>query len=402
MQQFKKIKFLVFFTSFLASAYGQYDYSLEDLNSSSTSYGQEIGTTYFQDHVTLHYFGHFTWGTCTNRFGQLNNLYDNLKAQGYNIELIGVAKASQSSSSGNWTNNNNSPVCVDVSPYDVWSSWNASQRDLFVLDLNGDLVLHQNITSGVPDNLESLIIDLLGQSGTDLCDINYMYVSEAHTSGNPEDYIEIYNSGENDCSLEGFKLDNSQDMTDLIFDNIVVPAGGYWLGYKGSDSSFGFDLNSVGDEVWLSDPLGNTKVITLSASVELNDVQLSQSFSSDGGGCYTAPTPGENNADCITLEIDVQNTLPQNILLSNNYPNPFNPTTYIPIEMKNSENIIIEIFDVRGNVVNTIFSGFLDRGTHKFQWNGIGADGKEVGSGVYFFIVKSKSISLSKKMVFAK
>ena len=60
MQQFKKIKFLVFFTSFLASAYGQYDYSLEDLNSSSTSYGQEIGTTYFQDHVTLHYFGHFT------------------------------------------------------------------------------------------------------------------------------------------------------------------------------------------------------------------------------------------------------------------------------------------------------------------------------------------------------
>tara|TARA_X000001036_G_scaffold345005_1_gene324709 strand:+ start:50 stop:232 length:183 start_codon:yes stop_codon:yes gene_type:complete len=60
MHQFKKIKFLVFYIIFLTFAEGQYDYSLEDLNSSSSSYGEEIGTTYFQNHVTLHYFGHFT------------------------------------------------------------------------------------------------------------------------------------------------------------------------------------------------------------------------------------------------------------------------------------------------------------------------------------------------------
>lgn len=262
--------------------------------------------------------------------------------------------------------------------------------------------MHQNISGGVPDDLESMVIDLLGQSGTDICDINDIYVSESNNSGNPEDYIEIYNSGAYDCSLEGFKLDNTQEFSDLIFDNILISAGGYWLGYKGSDSSFSFDLNSVGDEVWLSDPLGNTEVISLSASVELDGVQLSQSFSSDGGGCYTVPTPGENNTDCITLGIDFKNTIPQNILLLNNYPNPFNPNTYIPIEMKNSESITIEIFDVRGSLVKTLFSGFLDLGAHRFQWNGMDADGEKVGSGVYFFMVKSKRISLSKKMVFAK
>ena len=138
------------------------------------------------------------------------------------MELIGIAKASQSSSLGNWTNNNNSPVCVDESPYDVWNSWNASQRDLFVLDLNGELVLHQNISGGLPDDLESMVIDLLGQSGTDICDINDIYVSESNNSGNPEDYIEIYNSGAYDCSLEGFKLDNNQEFSDLIFDNILI------------------------------------------------------------------------------------------------------------------------------------------------------------------------------------
>ena len=39
---------------------GQYDYSLEDLNSNSEYYGDLVGTSYFTNKVTLHYFGHFT------------------------------------------------------------------------------------------------------------------------------------------------------------------------------------------------------------------------------------------------------------------------------------------------------------------------------------------------------
>lgn len=38
----------------------QYNYSLEDLNSSSETYGSNVGPEYFSNHVTLHYFGYFT------------------------------------------------------------------------------------------------------------------------------------------------------------------------------------------------------------------------------------------------------------------------------------------------------------------------------------------------------
>ena len=38
----------------------QYNYSLEDLNSSSETYGSNVGPEYFANHVTLHYFGYFT------------------------------------------------------------------------------------------------------------------------------------------------------------------------------------------------------------------------------------------------------------------------------------------------------------------------------------------------------
>ena len=66
----------------------QYNYSLEDLNSSSETYGSSVRPEYFSNHVTLHYFGHFTWGTCTSRFGELNEIYNNLKYILYKINLI--------------------------------------------------------------------------------------------------------------------------------------------------------------------------------------------------------------------------------------------------------------------------------------------------------------------------
>ena len=47
-------------TSVLVSlSFGQYDYSLEDINETSDYFGQNVGTSYFPDQVTLHYFGHY-------------------------------------------------------------------------------------------------------------------------------------------------------------------------------------------------------------------------------------------------------------------------------------------------------------------------------------------------------
>tara|TARA_B100001250_G_scaffold79672_1_gene65444 strand:+ start:1939 stop:2106 length:168 start_codon:yes stop_codon:yes gene_type:complete len=40
-------------------AIGQYDYSLEDINPSSENYGLNVGTSFFEGSVTVHFFGHF-------------------------------------------------------------------------------------------------------------------------------------------------------------------------------------------------------------------------------------------------------------------------------------------------------------------------------------------------------
>ena len=75
------------------------------------------------------------------------------------IKLIGIGKESQISSIGSWTAANDAIVCADANNA-TWSNWGASQRDLFILDHEGNVQFNQNISSGIPANLESLITEL--------------------------------------------------------------------------------------------------------------------------------------------------------------------------------------------------------------------------------------------------
>ena len=121
---------IILSTLFFSLVFGQYDYSLEDLNSTSNYFGDNVGTSYFPDNVTLHYFGHYNWGTCTARFGQLNDLYEDLISDGYDqVKLIGVGKSQYMNWLGNWTDGNDASVCADQSGfagYAAWNEWEAS------------------------------------------------------------------------------------------------------------------------------------------------------------------------------------------------------------------------------------------------------------------------------------
>jgi hypothetical protein len=94
-------------------------------------------------------------------------LYEDLVESGHSqVKLIGVGKSQHMNWLDNWTDGNDASVCADQSGfagYAAWNEWEASQRDLYVLDHSGNLVLHQNITGGLPNDLASLIIGLIEQ-----------------------------------------------------------------------------------------------------------------------------------------------------------------------------------------------------------------------------------------------
>ena len=94
-------------------------------------------------------------------------MYEDLVSNGYDqVKLIGVGKSQHMNWLDNWTNGNDASVCADQSGfagYAAWNEWGASQRDLFVLDHEGNLVFHENVTDGLPSNLEALVSDLISQ-----------------------------------------------------------------------------------------------------------------------------------------------------------------------------------------------------------------------------------------------
>ena len=135
---------------------------------------------------------------------------------------------------------------------------------------------------------------------TTSCILGEVYVSEAANQGDPDDYIEVVNGGTQECTLAGFQLDDSEELEDFTFGNIILNPGDYWLGYENAENSFNSGLSAEGDLVVFADSDGNMLTLTLDVSMATDDgVELSQSFDVDGIGCYTMPTPGESNADCF-------------------------------------------------------------------------------------------------------
>lgn len=94
--------------------------------------------------------------------------------------------------------------------------------------------------------------------------------------------------------------------------------------------------------------------------------------------------------------------IPTILRLLQNYPNPFNPSTTIAVDIPERMNVRLEIFDVKGQLVNTLFHGELNQGTTRFMWNGMNSSGRLIASGIYFYKLTTPNNSMTKKMLFQK
>ena len=74
---------------------------------------------------------------------------------------------------------------------------------------------------------------------------------------------------------------------------------------------------------------------------------------------------------------------PKEVALLGNVPNPFNASTEIRFVLPQAGDVKVEVLDVSGKVVRTLFEGNMPAGTHSLIWNGTDAAGKEMPSGVY-------------------
>jgi hypothetical protein len=79
----------------------------------------------------------------------------------------------------------------------------------------------------------------------------------------------------------------------------------------------------------------------------------------------------------------LEDTMPKEFALGNNFPNPFNPSTTIPVTVPWTSTVSLRIYTVLGERVRTLYAGVLAAGRHAFDWDGTSDQGSAVSAGVY-------------------
>ncbi len=217
--------------------------------------------------------------------------------------------------------------------------------------------------------------------------------------GDFPDWIEIYNAGTTDVNLAGYYL--SDDLTDpeKMFqipstypDSVTVTAGGFILFYANSDPDWSvrnlnFKLSGGGEAIgfWNADQVF---IDSLTYGEQIADTSYGR-FTDGTNNWFLMPdySPGEANR--------YTNSIGENEIVSaaNSYPNPFGNQLTIAFELKKTELVKINVYNVTGAVVAVLNNEVLQKGQHEIQW-----DANGLPAGYYLYSIQTPESTVVDKV----
>ena len=107
------------------------------------------------------------------------------------------------------------------------------------------------------------------------------------------------------------------------------------------------------------------------------------------------------------LELLLTLIVPEKTVLLHNYPNPFNPETWIPYHLTEPAEVMISIYAVDGRLVRTLAlghqaAGYYQNKSRAAHWDGRNNVGERVASGIYFYTITAGDFAATKKMLIMK
>jgi hypothetical protein len=141
-------------------------------------------------------------------------------------------------------------------------------------------------------------------------------------------------------------------------------------------------------------------LVTNTALFERDDAATSYGYPSvwdvDNDGVLECTTAASNYPAETSYGYQVFNTgvntaaatrgaIPRALNLSQNFPNPFNPSTRIEYRLESPGSVELDVMNVLGQRVQTLINGPQEAGAHRVQWNGTDATGVPQASGPYYY-----------------
>ena len=202
-------------------------------------------------------------------------------------------------------------------------------------------------------------------------------------------------------------MDLNSDGTVNILDLVLVASQ---LGQAGATAA---DLNgdgtvSIADLILVADAFGNVggapgagqsaaamaaDWLNLAREHGVGQSSLSDGFSYERG--------------IAALERLARMAIPETTALLANYPNPFNPETWIPYQLAHAANVTLSLRSSNGSLIRTMELGHQVAGAYHSRsdavyWDGVNDAGETVASGVYFYTLTAGNFSATRKMLVVK
>ena len=107
------------------------------------------------------------------------------------------------------------------------------------------------------------------------------------------------------------------------------------------------------------------------------------------------------------LESLLASRVPSETRVLLNYPNPFNPETWIPYQLSEPAEVTVSVYSVNGSLIRTLALGHQAAGLYRSRsraayWDGRNAFGERVASGLYFYTLTAGEFTATRKMLIRK
>ena len=210
----------------------------------------------------------------------------------------------------------------------------------------------------------------------------------------------------NDISPEYTEYDVNQDGVVNISDLVIVAGR---LGQSGPNAA---DVNGDGvvniqDLILVASALGETQAAPSlhPASLEMFTAADIQEWLAEAQGLDLTDPKLQSGIRFLEQLLSV--LVPKETELLPNYPNPFNPETWIPYRLAEDAFVTLTIYDQRGSVVRRLNVGHQTASVYEsrskaIHWDGRNAVGDRVASGIYFYTLTAGDYAATRKMVILK
>lgn len=222
--------------------------------------------------------------------------------------------------------------------------------------------------------------------------------TQVDQDGEFDGWIELYNNSDEGLSLSGFYLSGDNDnLTKWTFPDTSIEANSYLIVWADAEDQDGlhanFELMSRGGSLYFNAP-DESALDDVEYGDQMADISYGRHPNGTGEFRAMTPTFAEENLDGIVVSVLDDNSVPLFFDLLQSYPNPFNSTTTIAYQLPKTGHIVMNVNDLHGKLVATLYDGEQSAGTHQVMWNA-----GNVPSGIYWISLSNGKFAKTQKTV---